>query len=133
MVSGDVGLIVSAVVNQSKGVGADEVCVIIERVRHALTKELPTEGTSVPVFNVEPKTKKEIKDSIGENHLFSFEDGLGYKCLKRHLSSRGLTPETYREKHGLPLDYPMVHPNYSEARSVLAKKMKLGQIKITTD
>jgi MucR family transcriptional regulator, transcriptional regulator of exopolysaccharide biosynthesis len=38
-----------------------------------------------------------------------------------------LTPERYREKWGLPPDYPMVAPNYAVARSKLARQMGLGQ------
>src|SRR3712207_2747285 len=38
-----------------------------------------------------------------------------------------MMPEQYREKWGLPVDYPMVAPNYAKARSELAKEMGLGQ------
>lgn len=125
----DVGLIVSAYVSQTKGVDLDELCTVIKSVRHALTDDLTVpEVPTAPV--VEPKSKKEVKDSILEKHLISFEDGLGYRNLKRHLSARGLTPEQYRAKHGLPDDYPMVHPSYSAERSELAKKMQLGRKKV---
>ena len=40
---------------------------------------------------------------------------------------KSMTPEQYRDKWGLPPDYPMVAPNYAVARSQLAKKMGLGQ------
>lgn len=73
-----------------------------------------------------PKTKAEIKKSIGAESLVSFEDGKSYKSLKRHLTTRGLTPQSYREKHGLPGDYPMTHPAYSARRSALAKSIGLG-------
>ena len=53
--------------------------------------------------------------------------GLQNESLKRHLSARGLTPAQYREKWSLPVDYPMVAPNYSKARSELAKASGLGQ------
>jgi predicted transcriptional regulator len=67
-----------------------------------------------------------IKKSITANHLISMEDGRPYKSLKRHLTARGLTPAQYREKWSLPMDYPMVAPNYSKARSELAKALGLG-------
>ena len=68
-----------------------------------------------------------ISASISENHLVCLEDGLQFKSLKRHLRSHhGLSADQYREKWGLPADYPMVAPNYSEKRRTLAKKMKLG-------
>ncbi|WP_375459004.1 MucR family transcriptional regulator [uncultured Enterovirga sp.] len=68
-----------------------------------------------------------IKKSVSPDYLISLEDGRNYKSLKRHLSGRGLTPETYREKWGLPADYPMVAPNYAKQRSELAKSMGLGR------
>jgi predicted transcriptional regulator len=50
------------------------------------------------------------------------KDGKKFKSLKRHLHTRyDLSPEQYREKWGLPRDYPMVAPNYAQARSALAK------------
>jgi predicted transcriptional regulator len=68
-----------------------------------------------------------IKKTITPDHLISLEDGRRYKSLKRHLSGRGLTPAEYREKWGLPKDYPMVAPNYAKQRSELAKALGLGQ------
>jgi predicted transcriptional regulator len=72
-------------------------------------------------------TPSQIRKSVTENGLVSFEDGRTYKTLRRHLSTRGLTPEQYRQKHGLPADYPMVAPSYSARRSELARTIGLGQ------
>ncbi len=48
--------------------------------------------------------------------------------LKRHLmTSYKLTPEAYRERWGLPSNYPMVAPSYAERRSALAKSIGLGR------
>ena len=48
--------------------------------------------------------------------------------LKRHQqTSYGMTPQQYREKWGLPADYPMVAPNYASHRSSLAKQIGLGR------
>lgn len=71
-------------------------------------------------------TSSQIRKSITPDHLISFEDGKPYKSLKRHLGTRGLTHAQYREKWGLPSTYPTTAPNYSKARSELAKKMGLG-------
>jgi predicted transcriptional regulator len=68
-----------------------------------------------------------IRRSITPDYLISLEDGKQYKSLKRHLAGKGLTPQQYREKWGLPRDYPMVAPSYAEQRSQLAKKMGLGR------
>ncbi len=75
----------------------------------------------------EPKPAVAVKRSITPDYLVCLEDGKKFKSLKRHLRSHyNLSPEDYREKWNLPHDYPMVAPNYAEARSKLAKKMGLG-------
>src|ERR1700748_2370281 len=69
-----------------------------------------------------------LKKSINPDYLVCLEDGKRFKSLKRHLRTQyNMTPEQYRDKWGLPTDYPMVAPNYAVARSQLAKKMGLGQ------
>src|SRR5215212_10315843 len=68
-----------------------------------------------------------IKKTITPDFLISLEDGKRYKSLRRHLKGRGLTPEQYRSKWGLPHDYPMVAPNYSAQRSELARSLGLGR------
>lgn len=68
-----------------------------------------------------------IKRTVTPDAIISLEDGKPYKSLKRHLTTRGLTPEQYREKWGLPSDYPMVAANYAAQRSELAKSIGLGQ------
>jgi predicted transcriptional regulator len=68
-----------------------------------------------------------VKKSVTNEHLISLEDGKKYKSLKRHLTSRGMTPDEYRAKWGLPKDYPMVAASYSAQRSNLAKTLGLGR------
>ena len=69
-----------------------------------------------------------IRSSIKPDYLVCFEDGKKLKMLKRHLrAAYGMTPDEYRAKWGLPSDYPMVSPNYSELRSRFAKKIGLGR------
>jgi predicted transcriptional regulator len=80
----------------------------------------------------EPEAKQRpavpIKKSVTPDYIISLEDGLKFKSLKRALAARyGLTPDEYRQKWGLPNDYPMVAPNYAAARSALAKKIGLGR------
>ena len=60
-----------------------------------------------------------INKTIRPDYIISLEDGRRYKSLKRHLSSRGLTPEQYRKKWGLRPDYPMV-----------ALKLRQGSIRV---
>jgi predicted transcriptional regulator len=67
------------------------------------------------------------KKSVFPDYIICLEDGKELKMLRRHLKSAyGLTPEAYRERWGLPADYPMVAPNYANHRSSLAKKSGLG-------
>ena len=69
-----------------------------------------------------------LKRSITPDYLICLEDGRKFKSLKRHLRTKyNLSPEDYRAKWGLPKHYPMVAPNYAQARSNLAKQMGLGQ------
>ncbi len=69
-----------------------------------------------------------IRRSVTPDAIICLEDGRAFKTLKRHLSSTyGLTPEQYRAKWNLPADYPMVAPNYAEARSAMAKSIGLGR------
>lgn len=72
-------------------------------------------------------TRAQVLKSITPDALISFEDGRPYKTLRRHLSVRGLSPEQYRSKWGLPDDYPLVAQGYSEQRKALAVKIGLGQ------
>ncbi len=74
-----------------------------------------------------PQPAVPVKKSITPGYLICLEDGKKLKMLKRHLkTSYNLTPEQYRERWGLPADYPMVAPDYAKHRSSLAKKIGLG-------
>lgn len=89
-------------------------------------------GTTAPAPQAavveKPKPPVPIRKSIEDDYLICLEDGQKFKSLKRHLMTHyNMTPEEYREKWGLPADYPMVAPAYAEARSRLAKEMGLGQ------
>ncbi len=68
-----------------------------------------------------------VKKSITPDAIISLIDGKPYKSLKRSLRRHGLTPDQYRERYGLPRDYPMVAPSYAAKRSELAKSSGLGQ------
>ena len=75
----------------------------------------------------EKLTPAQIRKSITPDTLISFIDGKPYKTLKRHLTGAGMTIEGYRERFGLPRDYPSTAANYSAQRSALAKNLGLGQ------
>jgi len=67
------------------------------------------------------------KSLANPDHIISMIDGKPYKTLRRHLSTHGMTPESYRAEFGLPASYPMVAPTYSESRRAMAKKIGLGR------
>lgn len=77
---------------------------------------------------VRPQPAVPVKKSVTPDYIVCLEDGKQLKMLKRHLkTSYNMTPEEYRERWGLPADYPMVAPNYAKKRSSLAKKIGLGR------
>lgn len=74
-----------------------------------------------------PQPAVPIKKSVTPDYIVCLEDGKKLKMLKRHLKTAyDMTPEEYRERWGLPADYPMVAPNYAKQRSRLAKDIGLG-------
>jgi predicted transcriptional regulator len=74
-----------------------------------------------------PQPAVPVKKSVFADHIVCLEDGKKLKMLKRHLKTAyDMTPEQYRERWGLPQDYPMVAPSYARHRSSLAKKIGLG-------
>jgi predicted transcriptional regulator len=80
-----------------------------------------------PVALEKPQSAVPVKKSVFPDYLVCLEDGKKLKMLKRHLKTAyDLTPDQYRERWGLPPDYPMVAPNYADHRSTLAKKIGLG-------
>jgi len=80
-----------------------------------------------PAAPEKPQPAVPLKKSVFPDHIVCLEDGKKLKMLKRHLKTAyNMTPEQYRERWGLPSDYPMVAPNYASHRSSLAKKIGLG-------
>lgn len=94
---------------------------------HAALKALAAPAPASAGEAVDKPTPAQIKKSVTPDALISFEDGKPYKTLRRHLTIRGLTPEDYRAKYGLPADYPMTAASYSAQRSALALQLGLGQ------
>ena len=74
-----------------------------------------------------PEPAVPVKKSVMPDYIVCLEDGKKLKMLKRHLKTAyNMTPEKYRERWGLPSDYPMVAPNYAKQRSQLARELGLG-------
>lgn len=110
---------------QSNNIPADDVSKLIRNVHDTVSK-ISDMKPGQTIANLEPAVP--VKKSITPDFIICLEDGKKFKSLKRHLrTSYNLSPGAYREKWNLPHDYPMVSPNYANARSKLAKKMGLGQ------
>lgn len=105
-------------------IDANDVPALIERVYKTLAN---IDGSASGLAAERPAPAVPIKKSITPDFIICLEDGKKLKMLKRHLSSAyNMTPEQYRERWGLPADYPMVAPNYAAKRSALAKSIGLG-------
>jgi MucR family transcriptional regulator, transcriptional regulator of exopolysaccharide biosynthesis len=116
--------IVSAYVSNNPVVASD-LPGVIHNVFDALSR---ASASSSQPAREELRPAVPLKRSVTPEYIICLEDGKKFKSLKRHLRTHyDLSPEDYREKWGLPHDYPMVAPNYAAARSDLAKRMGLGQ------
>lgn len=103
-----------------------ELPALIASIHEALNT-VGTGPVQAAAESVEKPTPAQIRKSIRPDGLVSFIDGKSYKTLKRHLTKHGLDPHSYRDRYGLPADYPTTSANYSAQRSALAKSLGLGQ------
>ncbi len=106
-------------------VSIEQLPELIRTVNQTLTRLGQPEAPS------EPETSKPssavVRKSIRPDGLISFIDGKSYKTLKRHLSKHGLSVAEYKEKFGLPKDYPTTAADYSAKRSEMARNLGLGR------
>lgn len=110
-------------------VPSGELAAVIRSVHATLTA---LDG-SPPSEQLQLKPAVPVKKSVTDSHIVCLEDGRKMKMLKRYLRSHyDMSPEDYRAKWGLPLDYPMVAPNYAQLRSEFAKKIGLGKVRNST-
>lgn len=118
--------IVSAYVARNP-VPASDLPSLLHSVHGALGQILSGAPAEEPKVE-ELKPAVPIRKSITDDYLISLENGQKFKSLKRHLmTSYNMTPQQYRDKWGLPKDYPMVAPAYAKSRSALAKSLGLGR------
>lgn len=114
--------IVSAHLSNNQ-VNSEEIPGLIQKIY----KTLANVNAEAPTMSERPQPAVPIKKSVTPDYIVCLEDGKKLKMLKRHLKTAyGMSPEEYRERWGLPADYPMVAPNYAQKRSKLAKEIGLG-------
>jgi predicted transcriptional regulator len=119
------GDVVAAYVSHNS-VPENDIAQLIKCV-HATLDQLATSTSNLSIENLKPAIA--VKKSVTSDYIICLEDGKKLKMLKRYLRSRyHLTPDEYRRKWGLPVDYPMVAPDYAAHRSALAKKIGLGRL-----
>jgi predicted transcriptional regulator len=124
-----VGIVVAYVSNNSVPVA--ELPTLIAHIHSAVVNlalgVATIEPSAIAHEAFEKPSPSAIRKSIQHDGIISFLDGKTYKTLKRHLTSHGLDPHSYRTRYGLPADYPMVAPEYAERRAALAKAIGLGR------
>lgn len=104
-----------------------EIPTVISQIAVSLSAAGPAVVENHPEPSARPKlSPAQIRKSVTRHALISFEDSKPYQTLRPHLAARGLSPEEYRSKWGLPDDYPMIAPSYREARASLAKARGFG-------
>nr|WP_310354094.1 MucR family transcriptional regulator [Methylobacterium sp. BE186] len=118
--------IVSAYIARNH-VAVSDMPALIVSVHSTLNSLTSGAAVSAVAEEVEKPTPAQVRKSITPDALISFIDGKPYKTLKRHLSTHGLDPYSYRQRYGLPNDYPMVAAAYAAQRSELAKAIGLGR------
>ena len=107
-------------------VPSNELAALIRTTKTALAEQPAPEAPA----QEEHRPAVSVKASLASrDHILSLIDGKPYKSLKRHLSTRGLSPDEYRARYNLPATYPMVAPTYSEQRRKVAKQLGLGRKK----
>ena len=118
--------------NPNNRASADEVPMFL-RTMHAAVSELSGQAGGSSSTDASDETTSEHVPAVtprkslsSKEHIISLIDGKGYKTLRRHLSTHGLTPQEYRARYKLKPDYPMVAQNYSEQRRAMAVKIGLG-------
>jgi predicted transcriptional regulator len=118
-------IVAAHVANNNVAVG--DVANLVQQVHTALAK------LGEPQAAPEPEAKKpvvSVRSSVKPDFIVCMECGSKQKMLKRHLqTAHSMSPDQYRQDYGLPKDYPMVAPNYSEQRRALANSIGLGRKK----
>jgi|GEM_PF-330512 len=116
-------IVAAHVANNTVSVG--DMPTLVQRIYEALSGldqggQEPVRQEKTPVVSV--------RASVKPDFLVCMECGGKHKMLKRHLmNAHNMTPDQYRADYGLPRDYPMVAPNYSEQRRTLAHSIGLGR------
>lgn len=112
----------------NNNVRSEDLPALISATHQALSGLTATEDVAVQPAPIDRAGAISVRKSLANpDVILSMIDGKAYKSLKRHLTARGFTPESYRERYNLPASYPLVAPGYSEERRAVAKRLGLGR------
>lgn len=115
--------IVAAYISRPE-INLNDLPVIMEDVYKLMTRLI----TAPAAFVSGRRPAVPIDESIHDDYLVCLEDGRHLSMLKRHLKTTyGLTVEEYKERWGLPQDYPTVAAAYTRRRRSIAKTIGLGK------
>ena len=110
---------------QNNTVSVGDMPNLVQRIYEALAG---LDSASQETAKQEKTPLVSVRASVKPDYLVCMECGGKHKMLKRHLmNAHNMTPDQYRGDYGLPRDYPMVAPNYSEQRRSLAHSIGLGR------
>src|SRR5690349_18745731 len=94
----------------------------------------PKPAPAQEVETARPVPAVSVGRSIKPDYLICLEDGSKRATLTRYLRTRyDMTPDEYRRKWGLPMDYPMTAPNIQARNSARAKQHGFGRHRDTED
>lgn len=81
-------------------------------LRDKLNEELGETPPTEPVL----RPAVSLHQSVKRAYIVCLEDGTRHTNLTARLNKLGMTPSEYRARWSLPLDYPMLAPDYAEER-----------------
>ena len=72
-----------------------------------------------------PEEPVDWRKTIKNNSILCLESGQEFKQLSaRHLQKYGLTPRTYRQKYGIPMNQPLSAKSVTRRRRQLAQQIR---------
>ena len=113
-------VIVTAYISAQPSFSVDGIIDAVHAVHEALSSQL----------HMDPPVPSAVdpRQSVFTDHLVCLECGAEMRVLRRHLRIiHGLTEGQYRQRHRLPITYPLVSPAYSKQRAEMARDSRPGR------
>jgi predicted transcriptional regulator len=102
----------------------EEIAESLRKVFHTLQEVQQLDSST----EVEEKATRDPQSSIQRNHVVCLECHKTFKLLSnRHLALHGLTPRTYKKKHGIRMTQALSARTLSARRRKVAKDLGMGK------